>query len=63
MSLGDFIVIAIVAAVVAFVIVKMIKDKKAGKSSCSCNCGCCPNSALCHSQKKPAAKEHIQHSS
>jgi hypothetical protein len=30
----------------------MVKDKKRGKSSCGCNCGCCPNSAACHGAKR-----------
>lgn len=35
-------------AVIAAVIVKLIKDKKKGKSSCGGNCGCCPMGGACH---------------
>ena len=41
---------AIVAAIFIAVIVKMIKDKKAGKSSCSCGCAGCPMSGSCHNK-------------
>lgn len=30
------------------VIIKMIKDKKKGKSSCGCHCADCPSSGMCH---------------
>ena len=32
-------------------VVKLVKDKKKGKSSCGCNCGSCPMSGSCHSKK------------
>ncbi|MBE6991846.1 MAG: FeoB-associated Cys-rich membrane protein [Ruminococcaceae bacterium] len=43
MNLPTFIVAAIVAAVFIAIVVKMISDKKNGKSSCSCggNCRAC----------------------
>lgn len=37
-----------VAAIVAAVIVKMIRDKKQHKSTCGCSCSGCPGSAYCH---------------
>lgn len=41
--------LAILGAVVG-IVVKMIKDKKNGKSTCSCGCGCenCPSAGICH---------------
>jgi hypothetical protein len=30
----------------------LIKDKKAGKSSCGCNCSHCAMAGKCHSQHK-----------
>ena len=36
------------AAVVAAIIVKLVRDKKAGKSSCGCNCSCCAMHGSCH---------------
>ncbi|MEE1038438.1 MAG: hypothetical protein U0K95_04655 [Eubacterium sp.] len=29
----------------------MIKDKKEGKSGCSCGCDSCPSSSICHNKK------------
>ena len=40
------------AAVVTLIVMKLRKDKADGKSSCGCNCGCCPNSSLCRSGQK-----------
>lgn len=36
------------AVIVAGIIVKMVKNKKAGKSSCGCGCSNCPMSEACH---------------
>lgn len=41
-NIGTIVVLAIVAAIVALLILKLVKDKKAGKSSCSCGCSSCP---------------------
>jgi len=49
---ANIIVIMIVAAVVLLVIRSMIKDKKAGKSSCGCGCSNCAMAGKCHSQSK-----------
>lgn len=49
--MGTAIVLIIVLAVVGLVIFKMVKDKKAGKTSCGCGCKGCANSGLCHSKK------------
>jgi hypothetical protein len=48
MNLGNIIVSAILVVVVGLVVFKMIKDKKSGKSSCSCGCAGCPMSGKCH---------------
>lgn len=47
-NIGTIIVLLIVAAVVVAIVVKLVKDKRMGKSTCGGKCGCCPNSALCH---------------
>lgn len=43
MSAGTIFVLAVLIIVVALVVRKMIKDKRAGKTCASCggNCGCC----------------------
>ena len=38
MTWGSILVLAVIAVIVAAVIVKMIKDKKSGKSSCGGDC-------------------------
>jgi len=35
---------------VAWIMIRMHKDRKQGKSSCGCNCGSCPMSGSCHRQ-------------
>ena len=47
---GTIVVSAALAALVAWIAVRMWKDKKRGKSSCGCNCGCCPMAGSCHKQ-------------
>lgn len=51
-NIGSIIAGAAVIAVLAAACAKLIKDRKAGKSSCSCGCGGCPNSSVCHGEKK-----------
>ena len=46
--LGTIIVAAVVAAILILVLVKYIKDKRAGKSSCGGGCQGCPNAQYCH---------------
>ena len=37
--------------VVTFIIIKMVRDKKKGRSSCGCDCGCCSMKGTCHKSK------------
>lgn len=48
----NILVIALVAVMVFFAARSLIKDKKAGKSSCGCNCAHCALAGKCHSQHK-----------
>lgn len=49
-NIGTIIVALIVAAIVCAIIVKLVKDKKRGKSTCGCD-DCCNCHARCsHSQ-------------
>lgn len=48
-NLGTILVGAVVLAVVVSVLWKMVRDKKQGKSSCSCGCGGCSGcGGACH---------------
>ncbi len=48
-NLGTIIVAAAVVALVIFLVAKLIRDKRAGKSGCSCGCCSCPMSGKCPS--------------
>ena len=48
----NILVIALVAVAVFFAARSLIKDKKAGKSSCGCSCSHCALAGKCHSQNK-----------
>lgn len=51
-NLATIVVAAVVFGVWIAVVVKMIRDHKAGKGGCSCGGGCsgCPGSKYCHSK-------------
>ena len=49
---ATIIICAALIAVVAAIIIGMIKNKKNGKSSCGCGCSCCPMSSSCHTKNK-----------
>ena len=48
---GTIFVSAILVVIVAMIIYKQIKNKKEGKSSCSCGCSGCAMSEVCHNKK------------
>lgn len=47
-NLSTIIIGLIVLAVVVSLVVKLIRDKKKGKSSCGCGCEHCATSEVCH---------------
>ena len=47
-NIGNIVVSISLILIVGFVLFKMIRDKKSGKSSCSCGCAGCPMSGKCH---------------
>ena len=49
---GTIIVGAFVLGLLSFLVVYIIKQKKQGKSSCSCGCSSCPNAQICHVKNK-----------
>ena len=48
----NIIILAVVGGLIALAVIVMIKDKKAGKSSCGCNCANWAMAGKCHSQTK-----------
>lgn len=47
-NIGTVITFIILAAVIALIILRIKKDKAAGKSSCGCNCRNCALHGKCH---------------
>ena len=47
-NLGTIIITLALIAIVAAVIVQMVKDKKQGKDSCGCGCENCAMHGKCH---------------
>lgn len=48
---GTVVVTLALIGIVAAVLIKLRRDKRQGKSSCGCSCGCCPMAGSCH--KRP----------
>lgn len=51
-NVGTIVVAAVVACMLAALAVKLIRDKKKGKSGCSCGCGSCALRDKCHASRK-----------
>ena len=50
-NIATIIICAELIAVVAAIVVSMVKNKKKGKSSCGCGCADCPMSGSCKPKK------------
>ena len=50
-NIGTILICAVLLAVVAAIIVGLVRDRKKGKSSCGCGCANCPMSGSCHPKK------------
>ncbi len=53
---GTIVVAVLVAGLLVGLAAKLIRDKKRGKSSCSCGCGGCAMRDKCHPPKKSDAQ-------
>jgi hypothetical protein len=47
-NIGTILVCLVLLVIVGLVVGKMIKDKRQGKSSCSCGCSNCGMQGHCH---------------
>lgn len=47
-NIGTIIIGLIVFVLIVGIVVKLVKDKKKGKTSCGCGCSNCPSSGICH---------------
>lgn len=50
-NLGTLLISAVLIAIVTFIIISLIRQKKRGKSSCGCNCAHCALHGQCHKQQ------------
>ncbi len=50
--LPTIIIVAVIAAMFAYVIVNSIIKKKKGQGGCSCGCGGCDMRDICHEKKE-----------
>lgn len=48
----NIIILAVVGGLIVLAVIVLVKDKKAGKSSCGCNCANCAMAGKCHSAAK-----------
>lgn len=51
-NFATIMICAVLIAVVAAILVSMVKSRKKGKSSCGCGCADCPMGGTCHFNKK-----------
>lgn len=51
MNAPTFIIAAMIAAAVCAIIVKGIRNRKEGKTGCSCGCDGCAGASTCHPTK------------
>ncbi len=49
--MGTAIVVTVLVVIVGLVIWSMVRNKKAGKTSCGCGCSTCPMAGKCHQKK------------
>ncbi len=50
-NIATIVISLILIAIVAAIIVKLVKDKKKGKSACGNNCAHCAMAGSCHNKK------------
>lgn len=51
-NIATIVVLLVVVAIVGLVVFKLVRDKKRGKTTCSCGCGGCPMRDSCHQNNK-----------
>lgn len=50
--MGTIITALILSAIIGLIVFRLVKDKRAGKSSCGCGCGGCAMKDKCHPTDK-----------
>ena len=51
-NLGTIVISAVLLAIVVLIVLRLMKNKKAGTSSCGCNCAHCALHGTCHKAAK-----------
>ena len=57
-NIATVIICLVLIAVVAAIIVSLVRNKKKGKSSCGWNCAHCAMAGSCHSANQQKGKKH-----
>ena len=47
-NLANIVICLVLILAVTLAVVKLVRDKKAGRSSCGCGCSNCPMEGKCH---------------
>ena len=47
-NLATILIGGVVLGMVVFIIVRLVRDRKKGKSACGCSCSNCPMGGSCH---------------
>ena len=50
-NLPGIAVLLVLSAIVALIVIGMVRSKKRGGSSCGCGCSDCPMKGKCHTEK------------
>lgn len=50
-NVATIVICLVLAAVIAAIVIKLVRDKKKGKSTCGCGCGGCAMKDACHGTK------------
>ena len=45
---GEILVCLVLLLIVGAIVARMVRDRRAGKGGCGCNCGGSPNAGACH---------------
>lgn len=51
-NLATILISAILLAVIAAIIVHLVHNRRAGKTSCGCGCSSCPMEGKCHPKSR-----------
>lgn len=50
-NISTILITAVLIAVVTLIIVRLVKNRKKGVSSCGCSCSSCPMGKSCHQEE------------